>query len=83
MHLESLQPVFNERFNQSFFVTINCPVLVAFITTEYASAQKVVQTVYSSFAAFKSGLSQNHIYFMFKGIIYRTLNIVWINTKKK
>ena len=52
------------------YYQLTFPVLVAFATTEHASAQKVVQPT------FTNGFTQNQIYSMFKGSISRIVNAV-------
>ena len=56
-----------------FSLPSNFQVLVEFTTTEYASAQKETQVSRHFTNGFRK---KNHIYFIFKSIISRILNIV-------
>ena len=58
------------------------PVLVAFTTTEHASAQKVVQPILT-FCGIYKWIKSNNIYLMFKSFTSRILKIVFDKYEKK
>ena len=59
------------------------PVLLAFTTTEHASARKSSETYTHVLKQLQTGFSQNYIYLIFRTIISRILNIVLEKYEKK